>query len=102
CYHKVDIAHNGRMAIDLFKRNAYDLVSLDYVLPGETTGMDVYRSIRKTNADIPILFISGNLEFLESIKDLQSKDPHVDHVSKPCPQKDYIQAIDKLFMSQAY
>ena len=102
CNHKVDIAHNGRMAIDLFERNAYNLVSLDYVLPGEMNGMDVYRYIRKTNADIPILFISGNLEFLESIKELQSKDPHVEHISKPCLQKEYIQAIDKLLMSESY
>ncbi|MDZ7761523.1 MAG: PAS domain S-box protein [Desulfovermiculus sp.] len=102
CYHKVDIAHNGRMAIDLFERNPYDLVSLDYVLPGETNGMDVYRHIRKTNAEIPILFISGNLEFIESIKTLQNQDPRVDHMSKPCPQKEYIQAMDKLLMSQSY
>jgi PAS domain S-box-containing protein len=101
CNHKVDIAHNGRMAIELLKRNTYDLVSLDYVLPGETTGMDVYRYIRKTNADIPVLFISGNLEFLESMKELQDKDPHVDHVTKPCLQKEYIQAIDKLLMSDS-
>jgi CheY-like chemotaxis protein len=89
------------MAIELLKRNTYDLVSLDYVLPGETTGMDVYRYIRKTNADIPVLFISGNLEFLESMKELQDKDPHVDHVTKPCLQKEYIQAIDKLLMSDS-
>ena len=99
CKHRVDIAQNGSMAIDLFEKNAYDLISLDYILPGEINGTDVYRHIRKRDGNIPILFISGNLEFLESIKELQKNDPHVAHVSKPCLQKEYIQAIDKLFRS---
>ncbi|MCD4677348.1 MAG: hybrid sensor histidine kinase/response regulator, partial [Desulfobacula sp.] len=48
CNHKVDIAQNGQIAIDLFDRNQYDFISLDYVLPGKINGMDVYNHIRKT------------------------------------------------------
>ena len=96
CNHKVDIAANGQMAIDLFDRNKYDFVSLDYILPGEFNGMDVYKHIRQTNDTLPILFVSGNLDFLESIKELKQKDPCVDHVSKPCQNKDYVNAINEL------
>jgi two-component system, cell cycle sensor histidine kinase and response regulator CckA len=96
CNHKVDIANDGQVAMDLFKRNKYDLISLDYVLPGGINGMDVYDHIRKTNKTIPILFISGNIEFLESIKKLQQKDANIDHLSKPCPNKDYVNGINKL------
>ncbi|MCP4673688.1 MAG: response regulator, partial [Desulfobacula sp.] len=67
--HIVDIAATGQMAIDLFNRNDYDFVSLDYILPGELNGMDVYKHIRQTNDTLPILFVSGNLDFLESIKE---------------------------------
>ncbi len=84
------------MAVDLFDRNKYDLVSLDYVLLGELSGMDVYNHIRQTNNTIPILFVSGNLDFLESIKALKHKDPCIDHVSKPCKNKDYIDRIHEL------
>jgi two-component system cell cycle sensor histidine kinase/response regulator CckA len=42
------------------------------------------------------MFISGNIEFLESIKDLMKKDPYVDHLSKPCQNKDYVNSINKL------
>jgi PleD family two-component response regulator len=45
-HHQVDIAASGRAAIDLVNRNPYDLISLDYILPGEFTGMDVYHHIR--------------------------------------------------------
>jgi len=96
CNHKVDKADNGQVAMDLFDRNKYDFVSLDYVLPGGISGMDVYEHIRKTNKTIPILFISGNIEFLESIKELKQKDVYIDHLSKPCQNKDYVNGINEL------
>ena len=96
CNHKVDVAHNGQMAKDLFERNTYDFVSLDYVLPGGINGMDVYHHIRKTNQTVPVLFISGNIEFLESIKELKQKDAYIDHLSKPCQNKDYVNGINEL------
>ena len=96
CNHKVDIATNGQVAMDLFDRNEYDFVSLDYVLPGGINGLDFYHHIRETNKTIPILFISGNIEFLESIKELKQKDAYIDHLSKPCQNKDYVNGINEL------
>jgi PAS domain S-box-containing protein len=101
CNHKVDIANNGQVAIDLLNRNKYDLISLDYVLPGKFNGMDIYHHVREINKAVPVLFISGNIEFLESIKDLKQKDPYIDHLSKPCKNIDYINCINKLFRSVA-
>ncbi|MDA8136578.1 MAG: PAS domain S-box protein [Desulfobacteraceae bacterium] len=97
CNHKVDIANTGQMAVDLLGRNQYDLISLDYILPRDFNGMDVYHHIRKTNNTVPVLFISGNIEFLESIKDLKQKDPYIDHLSKPCKNIDYVSCINNLF-----
>ncbi len=97
CNHKVDIAGNGQIALDLLNRNEYDLISLDYVLPGKINGMDVYHHVREKNKTIPILFISGNIEFLESIKDFKKKDLYIDHLSKPCKNIDYLTGINQLF-----
>lgn len=96
CKHKVDIASNGQIAMDLFDRNTYDFISLDYILPGGINGMDVYHHIRETDKTIPILFISGNIEFLESIKELKLKDANIDHLSKPCQNKHYVNKINSL------
>ncbi|MCK5311040.1 MAG: response regulator, partial [Desulfobacteraceae bacterium] len=96
CKHRVDIANDGQAAIELVKKNTYDFVSLDYVLPGNINGMDIYNYIRETNKTIPILFISGNIEFLESIKELKQKDPNIDHLSKPCQNKEYLSSINEL------
>ena len=94
--HIVDIASNGQIAISMLEDNRYDLVSLDYMLPGRKNGMDVYLHIRETDKAIPILFISGNIEFLESIEKLKQDDPHLDHLSKPCTSKEYLTSINKL------
>jgi PAS domain S-box-containing protein len=96
CKHRVDTANNGQAAIELFDRNRYDFISLDYVLAGKISGMDVYDHIRKIDNTIPIMFVSGNLEFLESIKSLKQKDPYLDHLSKPCQNKDYVRSINEL------
>ena len=97
CNHKVDIANNGQVAIDLLNRNEYDLISLDYVLPGKFNGMDVYHHLREKNQNVPVLFISGNIDFLESIQELKKHDLYVDHLSKPCKNIDYVNCINKLF-----
>jgi len=102
CNHKVDTASNGQVAMDLFDRNEYDFVSLDYVLSGKINGMDVYDHIRETNKTIPILFISGNIEFLESIKELRQKDTNVDHLSKPCQNKDYVSRINGILSDKTH
>ncbi len=94
--HRVDVAGDAKTAMQLFDSNTYDLVSLDYVLPGTATGMDVYHHIRHANQQIPVLFISGNIEFLESIKELKKRDTNTDHLSKPCQNKDYVNRINTL------
>ncbi|MCP4395350.1 MAG: response regulator, partial [Alphaproteobacteria bacterium] len=94
--HKVDIANNGQLAIDLFDKNEYNLVSLDYILPGNINGMDVYNHIRKTDKNIPIMFVSGSLEFINTINKLKHKDTNIDHIVKPCHNKDYINSMNKL------
>lgn len=100
CRHRVDIAYTGQIAIDLFDRNEYDFIILDYVLHGRITGRDVYNHVRVKSKKVPILFISGNIEFLESIRELKKNDPYVDHLSKPCKKVDYLTGINRL-MSRA-
>ncbi|MCP3875263.1 MAG: PAS domain S-box protein [Desulfobacteraceae bacterium] len=99
CFHKVDLARNGQMAIELFKKNKYDLVSLDYQLPGKINGMDVYKRIKAIDESTPILFISGNLEFLESINKLKQHQ-NIDYLSKPCQNKVYVNAINQLLKNK--
>jgi len=94
--HIVSIAANGQMAIDTFDRNKFDVVSLDFMLPGNINGLDVYHHIRENDQSIPVLFISGNIEFLESMIKLKQKDPNLEYLSKPIDNIDYVNKINEL------
>lgn len=96
--HNVDIAINGQMALDLLNKNRYDLVSLDYILPGNLSGMDIYHHIRQKDKQLPVLFVSGNIEFIESIKQLQLNDKKINHLSKPSTNKDYAGIVNELLL----
>ena len=96
---RVTIATHGREAMNLLDREKFDLVSLDHMLAGTTTGMDVYRHIRKTDPDTPILFVSGNMAFIASIRDLIREDSRLSHLSKPCDNNSYARAVQRWLQS---
>jgi two-component system, OmpR family, response regulator RegX3 len=53
----LEVAHDGREALECFERAAADVVVLDVVLPG-ASGITVCERIRKVSS-VPILMISG-------------------------------------------
>ncbi len=93
-FHTVRLAKDGATAIEIADCEPFDLVSLDYMLPGQINGLDVYTHIRKTNKKLPVLFISGNIRFLESMKTLQASDAYMDHLSKPFANLTYTNKIN--------
>ena len=96
CRHHVDVAVRVQDALDLLSNNTYDLISLDYMLEGNENGMDIYTHIRKTDIQTPIVFISGNIEFIESLTPLIRKDSLLTHLSKPCMNKKYVDTINQM------
>jgi DNA-binding NtrC family response regulator len=68
-------------------------------MSGGQTGMEIYRHIRKHHSTLPVLFMSGNIQFLESIRLLQKNHPHLDHVSKPCQSEDYLRSVNQLLQN---
>lgn len=94
-FHKVDIARDGSAARELLSRQKFDLVSLDYILPGQSNGLDIYEDIRKTCKTLPVVFISGNIRFLASMEALKASDPYVDHLSKPFENLEYVDKVNE-------
>ena len=82
CCHRVQTAANGEAAITLMENCQFDCVCIDYVLPGSYNGLDLYRHIRNSGNKVPVLFISGNLEFIESIQELKADDSKVAYLAK--------------------
>jgi CheY-like chemotaxis protein len=61
--HVVTEAKNGREAIDLVSRQPFDLVVLDYAMPGMQGG-EVALHIKRIAPELPILMITAYLEML--------------------------------------
>jgi FixJ family two-component response regulator len=57
-------------------------------------GLDVYNHIRQTRRNLPVVFVSGNIEFLESIATLKEADPCLDHLSKPCSNTVFAEIVN--------
>lgn len=54
----VDVATTGEEGLDRISDNRYDLVSVDFALPG-ISGLDVLEEIRKSDQDVPVVMVTG-------------------------------------------
>jgi two-component system copper resistance phosphate regulon response regulator CusR len=56
----VDLAENGRKGLELALDfvNEYDIMLLDWMVPG-VSGIEICRSVRKVNQQVPIIFLTA-------------------------------------------
>jgi DNA-binding response OmpR family regulator len=54
----VDVARDGTTGLDLALTSDYDVILLDWMLPG-MSGIEVCRQIRKKDAAVPIIFLTA-------------------------------------------
>jgi DNA-binding response OmpR family regulator len=57
-YFAVDTAYDGKSGLDLAMTNDYDLIILDWMIPG-ISGIEVCRQVRKAGECVPILFLTA-------------------------------------------
>jgi len=88
--HIVTEAKDGNEALDLLSRQSFDLVLLDYAMPG-MQGWEVALNIKRITPALPILMVTAYLEKLSGI------DTPVDAVlGKPFAMDELRTAIAKL------
>ncbi len=68
--HQVVTAENGRVALEEFKKQAFDLVILDVMMP-ETDGFTLCKKIRKLNPEVPVLFLTAKNSSSDKIEGLK-------------------------------
>ncbi len=78
--YEVLVAHDGKKGYELYQNHKVDLVLLDWILP-KMTGIEVCKSIRKSDPKIPIIFLTAKDLVQETIEGLQAGAN--DYIKKP-------------------
>lgn len=86
----IDIAVNGKEGLKMAQSQSYDLLLLDWMLPG-MTGLDVCTHIREKDKSTPILFITAKDTIQETIAGLRSGAN--DYIKKPFHFEELLERI---------
>lgn len=95
--YQVDVAEDGQVAIDLFEKNQYHLIILDVMLP-KIDGFKVAGHIRKTNEDVPIIFLTARSMTEDKITGLTIGGD--DYIPKPFSMEELLLKI-KVFLKRS-
>ncbi|MCC6442443.1 MAG: response regulator transcription factor [Armatimonadetes bacterium] len=86
---EVDIAYNGREALEKVREQQPDLVVLDLMLP-EVDGLEVCREIRKS-LNIPIIMLTAKTEEIDRILGLEMGAD--DYMTKPFSPRELVARV---------
>ncbi|MFW6246492.1 MAG: response regulator transcription factor, partial [Tangfeifania sp.] len=92
-----DVAENGEIALELFNKNEYHLIILDVMLP-KIDGFKVAETIRKTDQDIPIIFLTARSMTEDKITGLTIGGD--DYIPKPFSMEELLLKI-KVFLKRS-
>lgn len=88
----IDVYFNGEDFLKNFKPDLYQIVFLDiYMDKSGITGMDVAKKIRKTDADVAIIFNTMSLEHAVSSYQVDANY----YIVKPVTKNEFNKAMDK-------
>ena len=92
--YQVDVALNGKDALNRLHKTHYDLVSLDLLLP-DTSGLDIIRILREqpSTADIPIVVISAKVE--QGRLAIKGDSDNIDWLAKPIDKYKLIDIVNR-------
>ena len=76
----VDLAHDGRQALELIKDNCYDLAILDIKMPG-ITGLDLLDKVRELNNDLLVVIMTAEASMKNAVEAM--KRGAYDYITKP-------------------
>lgn len=92
--YSVDVASDGRTAIEKAKDKTYDIAFIDIVMPG-INGYLTFLEIKKANPDIKAVMMTGYS--VESVvKDCMKKDAYA-CINKPFARDDVLSLIEKIW-----
>ena len=94
----VFVANDGKTGYELALSQKVNLILLDWILP-EMTGIEVCKSIRKTDTSTPIIFLTAKDTVQETIEGLKAGAN--DYIKKPFSFDELVERIKIHFRNQA-
>ena len=91
--YEVCSAVNGKLGLDLFRTNRFDLVILDVMIP-EMDGFDVCRQIRKEDKEVSVLFLTAKGSSEDKVQGL--KIGADDYLTKPFNLEEFLLRVSGL------
>lgn len=89
---KIYTAENGRQVLDLYAEEHPQVLILDIGMPG-INGLEAARTIRKTDRDCSIIFLTAFDEFTYAKTAISVHA--LDYLLKPCDENELISAVDE-------
>ncbi|MBP3428267.1 MAG: response regulator transcription factor [Clostridia bacterium] len=84
-----DSAYDGRQAMEMIKKERYDLMLLDQMMPG-MTGMEVCQAVRR-DSQLPIIMLTARGEEIDRILGLEMGAD--DYIVKPFSPREVVSRI---------
>ncbi|MCW8933884.1 MAG: response regulator [Gammaproteobacteria bacterium] len=89
---QIDVANNGKEALNKFSNNTYDLILMDCQMP-IMDGFEATRKIRETNQQIPIIAVTANA--LSTDRDKCEQAGMSDYLAKPFNRQQLIDILSR-------
>lgn len=86
----VEIASDGKLGLEMALTNAYDLILLDWMLPG-MSGIEVCNAYRQRNTTTPIIFLTAKDTLQDTIDGLKAGAN--DYIKKPFHFEELLERI---------
>lgn len=100
--HRVDLAENGRIAVEMYEAQAYDLILMDVMMP-EMDGLESTSAIRelenRNGRHIPIVALTANA--MKGDRERCLEYGMDDYLSKPIRPADLYEAVEKFMEPDA-
>ncbi|RKX20192.1 MAG: DNA-binding response regulator [Candidatus Zixiibacteriota bacterium] len=97
--YEVAIASDGNSALEMWRRESFDFIILDVMLPGRN-GLEVCRIIRKESGWVPILFLTARESENDRIAGFQAGGD--DYLTKPFNLQELLLRISAMFRRQVW